>query len=101
MKKHSVDLDLTSLPERASQHGNGATKALLAKLYRYHSAEEVRALGISPYFRCIQTCQNPDVTLEGRRFIMMGANNYLGLVSEPRVIEAARQAALRYGTGCA
>jgi 8-amino-7-oxononanoate synthase len=39
--------------------------------------------------------------LEGREFIMMGSNNYLGLVSEPRVIEAARAAALRYGTGCA
>jgi 8-amino-7-oxononanoate synthase len=101
MKKQSVDLDLTSLPDRAAQNGNGAAKALLGKVYSYQSSEEVRALGIYPYFRCIQTCQNPEVTLEGRTFIMMGSNNYLGLVSEPRVIEAARQAALRYGTGCA
>lgn len=58
-------------------------------------------MGIYPYFRCIESCQNPVVVIEGREFIMMGSNNYLGLVSEPRVIEAAREAALKYGTGCA
>ena len=102
MKKQSMDLDLTSLRKRdPSKNGNGAAKTLLNKVFRYQSSEEVRALGIYPYFRSIQSCQNPEVTIDGRTFIMMGSNNYLGLVSEPRVIEAARQAALRYGTGCA
>lgn len=88
--------------EGVSAAGNGApVKPLLAKVRRYVSSEEVKALGIYPYFRCIQTCQNPEVVIDGRRFIMLGSNNYLGLVSEPRVIEAARVAALRYGTGCA
>lgn len=89
--------------------GNGAGvgaqtyqgKALLKKVYGYRDSAEVRALGVYPYFRRIESCQNPVVQLEGREFIMMGSNNYLGLVSEPRVIEAARAAALRYGTGCA
>ena len=76
-------------------------KKLLQKVSRYQSSAEVRALGIYPYFRCIQSCQNPEVLIGGRKFIMLGSNNYLGLVSEPRVIEAARAAALRYGTGCA
>jgi len=76
-------------------------KKLLQKVERYQSSAEVRALGIYPYFRCIQSCQNPEVLIGGRKFIMLGSNNYLGLVSEPRVIEAARAAALRYGTGCA
>jgi 8-amino-7-oxononanoate synthase len=81
---------------------NGASsKPLLAKVHRYTSSEHVRALGIYPYFRRIESCQNPEVLIGGRRFIMMGSNNYLGLVSDPRVIEAARAAALRYGTGCA
>src|SRR2546425_1962533 len=102
MKKQSMDLDLTSLRKRdPSKNGNEAAKTLLNKVFRYQSSEEVRALGIYPYFRSIQSCQNPEVTIDGRTFIMMGSNNYLGLVSEPRVIEAARQAALRYGTGCA
>ena len=76
-------------------------KALLRKVYSYESSKEVRALGLYPYFRRITSCQNPVVTIEGRELIMMGSNNYLGLVSEPRVIEAARAAALKYGTGCA
>jgi len=76
-------------------------KKLLQKVLRYQSSAEVRSLGIYPYFRCIQSCQNPEVLIGGRKFIMLGSNNYLGLVSEPRVIEAARAAALRYGTGCA
>ena len=76
-------------------------KKLLQRVLRYQSSAEVRSLGIYPYFRCIQSCQNPEVLIGGRKFIMLGSNNYLGLVSEPRVIEAARAAALRYGTGCA
>ncbi|MGQ9589747.1 MAG: aminotransferase class I/II-fold pyridoxal phosphate-dependent enzyme [Planctomycetota bacterium] len=76
-------------------------KSLLKKVYRYRSSDEVRAMGLYPYFRRIQSCQNPVVRIEGREFIMMGSNNYLGLVSEPRVIEAAREAARKYGTGCA
>ena len=76
-------------------------KPILRKVYKFEGSQAVRAAGLYPYFRCIQSCQNPEVTIEGRTFIMMGSNNYLGLVSEPRVIEAARAAALRYGTGCA
>ena len=81
---------------------NGAPrKKLLDKVRKFEGSTQVRSLGIYPYFRCIQSCQNPEVTLEGRTFIMLGSNNYLGLVSDKRVIEAARAAAHRYGTGCA
>lgn len=88
--------------------GNGAEtrterapKKLLEKTRAFEESAHVKALGIYPYFRCIESCQNPEVIIGGRRFIMMGSNNYLGLVSDPRVIEAARAAASRYGTGCA
>src|SRR5262245_15785440 len=78
--------------------GNGAAhKKLLEKVRRFEGSKEVRSLGIYPYFRCIQSCQNPEVIIDGQPFIMMGSNNYLGLVSDPRVIEAARAAAQRYG----
>jgi len=83
--------------------GNGLPhKTLLEKVRKFTAlAAEARSRGIYPYFRRIETCQNPEVTIDGRTFIMLGSNNYLGLVSDPRVIEAARAAALRYGTGCA
>jgi len=76
-------------------------KSLLDKVRKFEGSNQVRSLGIYPYFRCIQSCQNPEVQIEGRTFIMLGSNNYLGLVSDRRVIEAARAATLRYGTGCA
>jgi 8-amino-7-oxononanoate synthase len=87
-------------PKVAGKNGS-PRKALLDKVRNFQGSNEVRSLGIYPYFRCIQSCQNPEVMIDGRTFIMLGSNNYLGLVSDPRVIEAARAAALRYGTGCA
>lgn len=77
-------------------------KKLLDKVEQYKQlTEPVRAAGIYPFFRPISSCQNPFVTIEGQDLIMMGSNNYLGLVSDPRVIEASREAALKFGTGCA
>ncbi len=89
-----------AMPKGAGDNG-GPKKALLDKVRKFEGSKEVRSLGIYPYFRCIQSCQNPEVLLDGRTFIMLGSNNYLGLVSDRRVIEAARAAADRYGTGCA
>ncbi len=84
-----------------NQNDGAPEKKLLEKVRKFDGSNQVRSLGIYPYFRCIQSCQNPVVQIEGRNFIMLGSNNYLGLVSDRRVIEAARAAALRYGTGCA
>jgi 8-amino-7-oxononanoate synthase len=92
-----------SFPAKPAAPGNNGfpRKALLDKVRSFEGSNQVRALGIYPYFRRIQSCQNPEVSLDGRTFIMLGSNNYLGLVSDRRVIEAAREAALKYGTGCA
>jgi 8-amino-7-oxononanoate synthase len=53
------------------------------------------------FFRVIESAQDPEVTLDGRRMIMLGSNNYLGLTNDPRVKEAAVDAIRRYGSGCA
>jgi 8-amino-7-oxononanoate synthase len=92
---------LPASPPGASSGNGFPPKMLLDKVWKFEGSNQVRSLGIYPYFRRIQSCQNPEVTIEGRTFIMLGSNNYLGLVSDARVIEAARAAALRYGTGCA
>ena len=57
--------------------------------------------GIYPYFKEIESAQGPEVILDGRKFIMVGSNNYLGLADDPRMKSAASEAALKYGTGCA
>jgi 8-amino-7-oxononanoate synthase len=56
--------------------------------------------GIYPYFRVIEENHGPEVVMEGRRVIMTGSNNYLGLSIDPRVKEAALAAIKKYGTTC-
>jgi 8-amino-7-oxononanoate synthase len=56
--------------------------------------------GLYPYFRAISSGQDTEVTIKGQRLIMIGSNNYLGLVSDPRVKEAAVAAVKKFGSGC-
>ena len=53
------------------------------------------------YFREVESAQEPEVVVGGRRLVMLGSNNYLGLTNHPKVKEAAIAAVHRYGTGCA
>ncbi|HIX53888.1 MAG TPA: pyridoxal phosphate-dependent aminotransferase family protein [Candidatus Sphingobacterium stercoripullorum] len=53
------------------------------------------------FFRPIQSKQDTEVLIEGKRVLMFGSNSYLGLTTDPRIIEASREALLKYGTGCA
>ena len=71
------------------------------KCYNYTDAQKVMAAGLYPYFQVIRSAQDPEVVVDGRRMIMVGSNNYLGLTSHPRVKEAALRAVEKYGTGCA
>ena len=53
-----------------------------------------------PYFHALQSRQDVEVQMEGKRRIMLGSNNYLGLTIAPDVVEAGIHALERYGTGC-
>jgi len=63
-------------------------------------ADQTMAAGIYPFFHTLETKQAPEVVMEGARRIMLGSNNYLGLTTHPRVMDAARAALDKYGTGC-
>ena len=52
-------------------------------------------------FRKLESPQDSEVVVNGKRVIMIGSNNYLGLTNHPRVKEAAIKAIEKYGTGCA
>ncbi len=71
------------------------------KCDEYHLAREVRAAGVYPYYRQISSAQDPVVTIDGEKVIMLGSNNYLGLTNHPEIKKAASEALARYGTGCA
>ena len=73
---------------------------LFQKCFDFKRADEVKALGVYPYFRAIEENEGPVVQIEGRKIIMAGSNNYLGLTSHPKVVEAAVKALEKYGTGC-
>jgi 8-amino-7-oxononanoate synthase len=74
---------------------------LFEKCHRYEVAERVRQAGVYSFFRVIESAQDPEVVSNGRRMIMLGSNNYLGLTNDPRVKEAAVDAIRKYGSGCA
>lgn len=74
---------------------------IFQKCFKFTAAKEVMAAGVYPYFRRIESAQDPEVIVEGRRMIMIGSNNYLGLTNHPKVKEAAIEAIKKYGTGCA
>ena len=74
--------------------------SLLQKCYDFTRADEVKAAGFYPYFRPIEESEGPEVQIEGRKIIMAGSNNYLGLTNHPKVTEAAIKAVEKYGTGC-
>jgi 8-amino-7-oxononanoate synthase len=73
---------------------------LFTKCYEFTRADEIKALGYYPYFRPIEENEGPVVQIEGRKVIMAGSNNYLGLTAHPKVKEAAIKAIEKYGTGC-
>jgi 8-amino-7-oxononanoate synthase len=77
-----------------------APEDLFEKCRRFTRAREAQAAGLYPYFVPIMGSEGTEVHVEGRRKIMLGSNNYLGLTHDPRVMEAAQKAARRYGTGC-
>lgn len=70
------------------------TSSMVSKL-----AHQYNEQGLYPYFRPIETGQDTEVYIRGKKFLMLGSNSYLGLTSDKRVIEAANEATEKYGTG--
>lgn len=73
---------------------------LFQKCRDFTRAKQAIELNIYPYFHMLNSGQDTEVIMEGRRTLMFGSNNYLGLTSDPRVKEAAIKAVERYGSGC-
>ena len=76
------------------------TVDLFQKCTDFVRADEIKAAGFYPYFRAIEENEGPVVQIEGKKVIMAGSNNYLGLTAHPKVKEAAIKAVEKYGTGC-
>ncbi|MDR1259064.1 MAG: aminotransferase class I/II-fold pyridoxal phosphate-dependent enzyme [Tannerellaceae bacterium] len=74
---------------------------LQEKLGKYDAPQKAMAAGIYPYGRMIESDQDTEVIISGKKVLMFGSNAYLGLLNHPKVKEAAIEATRKYGTGCA
>lgn len=73
---------------------------LFQKCYQYDEAKKVKEAGVYPFFRPIESTIGSSVVTHGKRRVMIGSNNYLGLTHHPRVQAAAKRAIEVFGTGC-
>ncbi|NHZ85083.1 MAG: aminotransferase class I/II-fold pyridoxal phosphate-dependent enzyme [Planctomycetia bacterium] len=68
-------------------------------MYKFTRAKTARALGYYPYFPNIEKSDATEVTIDGQKKIMLGSNNYLGLATHPKVVEAGIKALKEFGSG--
>lgn len=73
---------------------------LFDKCSQFTEARAMQALGLYPYFLPLEDTEGTEVIIDGRRVLMIGSNNYLGLTTDPRVRQAAIDAIGRFGTSC-
>jgi 8-amino-7-oxononanoate synthase len=73
---------------------------IFEKCERFVLARMAQAAGLYPYFLPIEDSEGTEAVFDGRRVLMLGSNNYLGLTTDPRVRQAAIDAVERYGTSC-
>jgi len=74
---------------------------LQEKFKKYREPQKFIDAGIYPYFREIDSHQDTEVTMDGKKVLMFGSNSYMGLTYDRRIVEAAIKAIEKYGTGCA
>ena len=89
--------DLASGIAERSKLARMSGKDLFAKANAWTLTDEARAMGMYPYFRPLDFNDGPEAVLEGKRVIMFGSNNYLGLTTHPRVREKTVEAVKKYG----
>lgn len=93
MNRFDIDLDQRHWTNKEDED-------IFDKTQRFNQPEQLRTIGLVPYFRPVTENDGPISRIDGRLFIMLGANNYLGLTAHPEVRRAAADAALRWGTSC-
>ncbi|HLV20630.1 MAG TPA: aminotransferase class I/II-fold pyridoxal phosphate-dependent enzyme [Polyangiaceae bacterium] len=92
----SNDMD-ESLRERTSLSAIGG-RDVFEKCFKFMAADNARKMGIYPFFRPLDLNDGPEAEINGKRVVMLGSNNYLGLTTHPKVRQAAQEAIERFGT---
>ncbi|RYE79060.1 MAG: aminotransferase class I/II-fold pyridoxal phosphate-dependent enzyme, partial [Myxococcales bacterium] len=94
----SASDDLASSIASRTSLANLGGRDVFEKCFQFTTTENARKMGVYPYFKPLDKNDGPEAVLDGRRVLMLGSNNYLGLTTHPKVREAAQQAIRDYGT---
>jgi 8-amino-7-oxononanoate synthase len=73
---------------------------IFEKCFNFQVANEFKKMGYYPYYHRVESEQGPEITVEGKKRVVVCSNNYLGLSNHPKVIEASVKATKHYGTSC-
>ncbi len=76
------------------------SKDIFDKCFKFQLPRILKERGMYPYFRVMESGQEAEAVIDGKKVIMMGSNNYLGLTSHPEVKRGAIEAVKKYGSGC-
>lgn len=76
-------------------------KKLQDRIASFKEATIIKEKGLYPYFRSIESAQDTEVVIDGKKVLMFGSNSYLGLTNHPVIKQASKDAIDKYGTGCA
>ena len=74
---------------------------LQEKYSHYREPQKFMEADVYPYFRAIEGKQGTEVEMGGHKVLMFGSNAYTGLTGDQRIIDAAKRALDKYGSGCA
>lgn len=73
---------------------------ILKKCYEFDRAKKAIESGFYPFFQALESTEGTEVVVNGRKVLMLGSNNYLGLTFHPKIREAAQKAIDVFGTSC-
>jgi 8-amino-7-oxononanoate synthase len=71
---------------------------VFSKVHDFTLVEQAQAAQVYPFFQALDSNDGPEATIYGKRVLMFGSNNYLGLTRHPEVVEAAREAITKFGS---
>jgi 8-amino-7-oxononanoate synthase len=91
-----ADLNMDSLIRE--RYDGGDSRDVFAKVENFSIVERARQMDIYPFFQALDNNDGPEAQIYGKRVLMFGSNNYLGLTRHPYVVEQARNAVDKYGT---
>lgn len=74
---------------------------LIKKMNAFTTVDQLKSLNLYPFFRVLETDQDTEVVIGGKKVLMFGSNSYLGLTNHPFIKESAKNAIDKYGSGCA